>query len=167
MTTFSVTLLPAGQGDSILLEYGGPGEERRVLIDGGPARCYTQVAARLAEVPADRRRIDLLVLTHVDADHIEGVIKLVNDAGLAARIDEVWFNGHEQLPPVDELGAAQGEILSALLSARGIPLNRAFAGGAVVRRQGHPLPRVELPGGLALTVLGPDRGTLQALRTVW
>jgi beta-lactamase superfamily II metal-dependent hydrolase len=167
MTIFDLTLLPAGQGDSILLEYGDPGEPHRVLIDGGPARCYAQVSARLAELPADRRRVDLLVLTHVDADHIEGVIKLLNDAGLAAEIGEVWFNGYEQLPPDDELGAPQGEILSALLSARRIPLNTAFDGGAVARRHGAVLPRVDVPGGLALTVLGPDRATLRALRAVW
>jgi beta-lactamase superfamily II metal-dependent hydrolase len=167
MSTLDVTLLPAGQGDSILLEYGDLGERHRVLVDGGPARCYADVAARLAELPADRRRVDLLVLTHVDADHVEGVIKLVNDAGLAVEISEVWFNGYEQLPPDDELGAPQGEILSALLSARGIPLNTRFDGQAVARRNGAALPRAELPGGLALTVLGPDLATLRALRAGW
>ncbi|MEV6850666.1 hypothetical protein [Actinoplanes sp. NPDC051411] len=162
-----MSVLPAGQGDSILLEYGDPLAPHRVLVDGGPARCYDHLAARLAELPADRRHLELLVLTHVDGDHIEGVLKLVNDAGLGVRIDEAWFNGYEQLPPDDYLGPAQGEILSALLKARAIPLNAAFGGGAVCRRPGSDLPRVRLPGGLALTVLGPDLATLRALRSVW
>src|SRR4051794_611227 len=164
---FDVTVLPAAQGDAILLEYGDAVAPHRVLVDGGPARCYGCLAARLAELPADRRRLELLVLTHVDADHIEGVLQLVNDAGLGVRIDEAWFNGYEQLPPDDHLGAAQGEILSALLKARKIPLNAAFDGGAVCRRPGSDLPRVKLPGGLVLTVLGPDLATLRALRGVW
>lgn len=167
MTTFGVTLMPAGQGDSILLEYGDPEVPHRVLIDGGPARCYDLMSARLAAIPPELRRIDLLVLTHVDADHIEGVVRLVNDAQLAVDVGEVWFNGYQQLPPDEYLGAAQGEILSALLDARHIPLNTPFDGGAVARRRGAPLPEVDLPGGLTLTVLGPDEVTLRSLRKVW
>ena len=111
VSLFDLTLLPAGQGDSILLEYGDPAAPHRMLVGGGPARCYDGLAARLAELPADRRRIELLVLTHVDADHIEGVLNLVNDARPAMETGELWFNGYEQLPPDDVLGSPQGEIL--------------------------------------------------------
>jgi len=164
---FVITLLPAGQGDCLLLEYGGPDAYSRVLIDGGPARSYKAIAAKLAALPPGHRRLDLLVLTHVDADHIEGVIKLINDADLAVEVAEVWFNGYQQLPPDPHLGPAQGEILSALLDARKIPWNTAFGGGAVQRHRGSPLPRVTLPGELELTVLGPDEAALQSLRKVW
>ena len=37
--------------------------------------------------------LDLLVLTHVDADHVEGMIMLVNDANVGIDVEEVWFNG--------------------------------------------------------------------------
>jgi beta-lactamase superfamily II metal-dependent hydrolase len=167
VTGLRLALLPAGQGDSILIEYGDPAAPRRVLIDGGPSRSYRGISATLAQIPPDRRRLDLLVLTHVDADHIEGVIRLLNDAALAVEVDEVWFNGYEQLPPDDELGPPQGEILSALLERRGIPWNTVFGSAAVQRRRGDRLPRVELPDGLALTVLAPDEATLAALRPVW
>ena len=165
--SLSLTLLPAGQGDSILIEYGPPVAPRRVLVDGGPARSYGRISEKLAAIEPPLRHLDLLVMTHVDADHIEGVIKLVNDADLALEIAEVWFNGYQQLPPDDELGPAQGEILSALLERRGIPHNRAFSCAAVERQRGGPLPRVEMPGGLTLTVLAPDDITLRALRQVW
>jgi beta-lactamase superfamily II metal-dependent hydrolase len=100
----SVTLLPAGQGDSVLIEYGDAGDPRRILIDGGPARSYGGISAQFARIQPHLRRLDLLVLTHVDADHIEGVIKLLNDADLAVKIAEVWFNGYQQLPPDEYLG---------------------------------------------------------------
>jgi len=166
---FRVTLLPAGQGDSILLEYGDPAAPFRILIDGGPARCYDLVSARLAAVIRDRRRIDLLVLTHVDADHIEGVLKLVNDANLALEVGEVWFNGYQQLPSDEDdyLGPPHGEILSTLISSRDIPWNTPFNRGPVVRERTAPLPCIDLPGGLTLTVLGPDEATLRSLRSVW
>ena len=163
----SVVLLPAGQGDSVLIEYGDAQAPRRILVDGGPARSYRAISERLGKIEPSPRRLDLMVMTHVDADHIEGVIKLVNDADLAIEISEVWFNGYRQLPPDDTLGPAQGEILSALLEERRIPLNVAFSSAAVQRQRGMQLPRVELPGGLTLTVLAPDDGALRTLRRLW
>jgi len=162
-----IELLPAGHGDCILIEYGPPDSPRRVLVDGGPARSYPALAARLARIPPDRRRIDLLVVTHVDADHIEGVLRLLNDPGLAVEVGEVWFNGYRHLPPDDLLGPAQGEIVSALLLARDLPWNTSFDGGPVRRGREGPLPRRELPGGLVLTVLAPGDADLRALRRVW
>ena len=33
-------------------------------------------------------------MTHVDGDHIEGVLRLCNDASLyKLRVNEMWFNG--------------------------------------------------------------------------
>lgn len=162
-----IELLPAGHGDCILIEYGPPDAPRRILVDGGPARSYPALSARLARIPPEARRVDLLVITHVDADHIEGVVRLLNDAGLAVEIGEVWFNGYQHLPPDDLLGPAQGELVSALLRARGLAWNASFGGGPVRREPDGPLPRRELPGGLALTVLAPADADLRALRKVW
>lgn len=162
-----MTLLPAGQGDSVLIEYGDAQALRRVLVDGGPARSYGKISEQLGKIEPHLRYLDLLVMTHVDADHIEGVIKLINDADLSVEIAEVWFNGYRQLPPDDSLGPPQGEILSALLEERRIPWNRAFSSAAVQRRGGRQLPRVDMPGGLTLTVLAPDDSALRTLRRVW
>lgn len=162
-----MTLLPAGQGDSVLIEYGDAQTPRRILVDGGPTRSYRGISEQLRKIEPHLRSLDLLVMTHVDADHIEGVIKLVNDADLSVDIAEVWFNGYGQLPPDDTLGPAQGEILSALLKECRIPLNLAFSSAAVQRRGGMKLPRVEMPGGLTLTILAPDESALRTLRRLW
>jgi beta-lactamase superfamily II metal-dependent hydrolase len=159
-------LLAARHGDSVLLEYGPPDGRRRVLVDGGPHTAYPAVAARLRALPPGDRRLELLVVTHVDADHIEGVIRLLSDAELAVEVGEVWFNGYRHLP-ADELGAPQGEMLSALIEHRHIPWNARFGGGAVKRATGRPLPCRELPGGLALTVLAPTDRELRILRRDW
>lgn len=156
-------MLPARHGDALLLTWGPPGERHRLLVDGGPARAYGTVADRMAQVAAEGG-LDLLVLTHVDADHIEGTILLTNDRGVGLDIDEIWFNGPGQLS--DELSAAQGEMFAALVGAREIPFNRRFGGGAVVVRDDSPLPSRELHG-LVLTVLGPDVRALRRLRDVW
>ena len=83
-----IEMLPARHGDAILLGWGVPGDRHHMLVDGGPAPAYPDVAGRLSEL--GEAGLDLLVLTHIDADHIEGTILLVNDADLKLRIGEVW-----------------------------------------------------------------------------
>jgi hypothetical protein len=158
-----VELLPARHGDAILLGWGDD-ERHWMLVDGGPASAYGPLTARLTEV-AREGHLELLVMTHIDGDHIEGVLRLCGDAGLALDIRDIWFNGSGQL--TDELGPLQGEMLSALVAERGVPLNSPFEGRAVAARPDAPLPVHELPGGLRLTVLGPDLPTLARLRDNW
>ena len=159
-------MLPAGHGDALMLEYGAPGDRRRILIDGGPATSYEQVTRRLWELAPERRRFELLVMTHVDADHIEGVLMLLNDRAIGVDVGDVWFNGYRHLP-TDELGPPQGEMLSAVIEKRGLAWNAGFHGGPVQVDGPRPLPSVELAGGLRLTLLAPGRGELLRLRRVW
>ena len=156
-------LLPAKHGDAILLSWGSFAERHHLLIDGGPASAYSKVSERLAKIAPPN--LDLLVLTHIDADHIEGPLLLANDAGLAIGIREFWFNGPAQIAP--KLGTAQGEMLVALVGARGIPLNAAFGKAAICAPDAGARPVHRLPGGLTITVLGPDRGSLDKLSAVW
>ncbi|MEA2684952.1 MAG: hypothetical protein QOE93_147, partial [Actinomycetota bacterium] len=65
----TVEMLPAGYGDAILVTYGTEAEPHRILIDGGQARSFPAVSARLRSFNGP---IDLLVVTHVDTDHIGG-----------------------------------------------------------------------------------------------
>jgi hypothetical protein len=157
-------LLPARHGDALLITWGPHAERHRMLIDGGPASAYPKVRARLREI-VTQGPLDLLVLTHIDADHIEGTLLLTNDADLNIGICEYWFNGPAQVAP--KLGAAQGEMLAALIGARGIALNAAFGRAAICAPDAGARPAHRLPGGLALTVLGPDREDLTRLRSEW
>jgi hypothetical protein len=78
---------------------------------------------------------------------------------------EYWFNGPAQIAP--KLGTAQGEMLAALIGARGIPLNAAFDKAAICAPDAGARPVHPLPGGLTITVLGPDRGSLAKLSAEW
>ena len=61
-----------GQGDSILIETPNGNQ---VLIDGGPDN---KVLQKLGEVmPFFDKSIDMVVLTHSDADHITGLIEVL------------------------------------------------------------------------------------------
>lgn len=158
-----VEMLPARHGDAILLGWGNPDERHYMLVDGGPAPAYAGIAARLSELSGNR--LDLLVLTHVDGDHIEGTILLVNDADLKLQIGEVWCNGSHHL--VRELGPVQGEILGALIGDRGIPWNTSFGGSAILTSPSEPFPVIDLAGNLRVTVLAPDSSALRRLRDAW
>ena len=164
--TLRVEMLPAGHGDALLLEYGDRDRPHRVLVDGGPAASYRLISARIAQLSPDHRRFELLVMTHMDADHAEGVLQILNDRSLAADFGDIWFNGYRHLPK-DELGPAQAEMLSAVIEERGLAWNAGFDGGPVEADGVRNLRCVPLAGGLRLTLLTPGRAELVALRRVW
>lgn len=165
---FAIDMLPAEHGDCLWIEYGPAAAPRRLLIDGGTPGTYRALRPRIAALPPAQRRFELLVVSHVDADHIGGVLELLEDADLGASFGDIWFNGWRHLPAAEGArGAAQGERLTDLLRARRLPWNVAFDGGAVVVPAEGPLPRVTLDGGLSLTLLSPHRAGLERLRGAW
>jgi len=166
----TVELLPASYGDAILVSYGSEDKPHRLLIDGGLSSTFPAVAKRLNSFEG---RVDLLVVTHVDTDHIRGVVKLLNDDELAARIDGIWFNGFVHLERFkDLLGPIDGERLTARIVALGLPWNEGWpdpvqegVGGPVVVT-GKP-PVMKLAGGATATVLSPTPEKLARLLSVW
>ncbi|MCB2188053.1 MAG: MBL fold metallo-hydrolase [Deltaproteobacteria bacterium] len=167
---FRVEMLPALHGDCLFVEYGNEDSPRRMLIDGGPIGAYDALEARLAALPAGKKRLELLVLSHVDTDHAEGLIRLLANQPLPVKIEEVWFNGWRHLEQAHGLlGGKQGEFLSALLSRRLRPeqWNTAFQGQAVVAPADAPLPEVTLAGGMKLTLLSPTPEGLDKMKKAW
>lgn len=164
---FRIEMLPARQGDCLWIEYGEPGDVHRVLIDGGPEGTFQHLRARIEALPPAERRFELIVVSHVDRDHIAGIVPLLQARGLGVAVGDVWFNGWRHLAP-GARGPVQGEILGAVIQDQGLPWNQAFDGDAVVLAgdEGAPVTHV-LPGGLRLTLLSPDRRALDRLAPVW
>lgn len=190
-------MLPAGCGDCLWLEYGEPGKTHIVLVDGGVKDTATLLATRIQEAMnvsrASSLHIDLLVVTHIDNDHIDGILKLLEEGRLPLTFGDIWFNGNRQLanlPPPSEqenrpdklgetaeeflrpdlLGLKEGDRLSRLLadSKRKLPWNRAFQGKAAATSSEGPLPSAKmLPGGLKITLLGPPLNRLRVLANKW
>ena len=176
---FRIEMLPAAHGDSLWIEYGSGHEVHRILIDGGPAHAYPALRQRILHLPAAERRFDLLVITHIDADHIEGIIRLLLDAeALDCHFDRIWFNGRDQInavpdPAGEPLGGVQGELLGMLIAdyeqRTGTKVwNQGFAGSlAAIDRKNSALPVVDLPGDCRLTLLSPDFDRLLDLKDNW
>src|SRR3982750_4502457 len=120
-------MLPAAHGDALLVTWGSERRPHRMLVDAGALGTYRAIHDRI-EALGDLPELQLLVVTHVDGDHIEGVIRLLQDsAALRLRIGEVWFNGWPQLPESDRQGADYGEMVGALLQRGGLPWNTRFS----------------------------------------
>lgn len=67
-----IYILDVGQGDAILIQT--PFSER-ILIDGGPD---SKVAEQLSQVmPFYEKEIDVVILTHPDADHVNGLVDVL------------------------------------------------------------------------------------------
>jgi hypothetical protein len=171
MSVFTIESLPAAFGDALWIEYGEPGALRRVLIDGGVAETFELIERRLDRLPAPRR-FELLVVTHVDEDHIAGAVRLLGALrDLDVRFEDIWFNGREHLEGrrvvLDRLGAKQGEFLSALISKQTTRWNMAFDGFPAQVGDDARLPAVELEGGLRLTLLSPTGAELRSMAAKW
>ncbi|HRI66839.1 MAG TPA: hypothetical protein PK156_21480 [Polyangium sp.] len=165
-----IHMLPAAHGDCLLVEYGKANELYLILIDGGVYRTYNDVLrAKLVAMPETERRIELVVITHVDADHIEGIIKLLADESLQIDIGDIWFNGYGHLTEDAPLnfGGVQGECASALIEKRKIPWNKMTEGRSVHVPDQGPLPVFTLPGGMQLTLLSPTREKMDAMADKW
>lgn len=190
-------MLPAECGDCLWLEYGDPGEPHIMLIDGGVKNTAKRLEARIQKAIRERRasslHIDLLVVTHIDNDHIDGILKLLEEGRLPLTFGDIWFNGNRQLatlpPPTDRekrpdtlggieeeilrpdlLGLREGDRLSRVLAdpKNKLPWNKAFGGNAATTFiEGSPPPARTLPGELKLTLLGPPLNRLRILSNKW
>ncbi len=162
-------MLPAAHGDALLVEWGKGRELHRMLVDGGPAVTYRRLHDRIAALGRPRM-LDRFVVTHIDGDHLEGVVRLLQDRrDLGLRIGDVWFNGWPQLAtaPRDLLGPDQGDMLGALLIRDRQPWNESFGHAPVQVPATGDLEPVQLPGGARVTILGPGPRQLRDLRRNW
>ena len=164
---FTLEMLPAREGDCLLITWGEAHHPHRLLVDGGRRGTLPDLRDRLVALPEDERRLELLVVTHVDRDHIEGVLALLTHSDPPATFADVWFNGFHHLhnDRIETFGPVQGERLSGILRERGQPWNAAFAGRSV--EAGRCPDPVRLPGGLTVRVLAPSRNELAAFIPLW
>jgi hypothetical protein len=166
---FKILSLPARQGDCLWIEYGDRKHLRRLLIDGGTPETLDVLKSRILALPDSERCFELLVVTHVDCDHIGGVLKLLEAEIPGLKFKDIWFNGWRHLPgsAFEEFGPVQGEILSSWLDKPGRPWNQCFDQKSIAVPDTGPLPMRELDGALKLTLLSPTIDNLKALRPVW
>jgi beta-lactamase superfamily II metal-dependent hydrolase len=87
-----------GEGDCLLLNLSKDKTTYNVLIDCG--KYNTQIEGLLKHYNIDN--FNKVIVTHIDNDHIYGLIELLN-ANSELRIDDFWFNCYRHLPEQEEI----------------------------------------------------------------
>lgn len=162
---FTITALPASFGDCLWIEYGSTSTPNVILIDAGPS----VPAALKVKLEALKERggfLELVVVTHVDADHIAGMLTLLEKNFYGVPVRDFWFNGFRHLPG-EAFGEKQGERLTGLILDKEMPWNVAFDNGSLMVDDENGCPEVNLPGGAKITLLSPDASQLTKLQKHW
>ena len=134
-TVFTLEAVFAKKGDALLLHYGPWESPDWILIDGGPRGVYNQfLRPRLDQLreefeiePDDPIPFELVMVSHIDDDHVAGVIDLFEDIDDAKadnqsppyKVETLWHNSFD-----DILGNEDDEIVSrmaATAASAGIP----------------------------------------------
>jgi hypothetical protein len=128
----SLDVIRARKGDCLMLHYGTKTTPRLMLIDGGPSRVYEpNLRPRIERLRAARAGgggqplpVDVLMVSHVDDDHIQGILDLTtelreqqtNRQPLLLRVRSLWHNTFDDLLETTpgELDAAAGFGAAAL-----------------------------------------------------
>lgn len=169
---FRLEMLPACEGDCLIISWGNAAAPYRMLIDGGRKPTASRVLDYARNHDFQKGMFELFVVTHIDRDHIEGAVSLLRDDRFPPLVKQIWFNDRGDLeyaepePGFETFGALDGERLTGLIAERKIPRNLGFAPGPVAVRE-TPLPSVTLSGGLVLTLLSPDPAQLADLAKPW
>jgi beta-lactamase superfamily II metal-dependent hydrolase len=172
MAPLAVTFeaLPAAYGDSLIVTCATPAGPWRLLVDTGTDECWSSLKEHLARLPvaaSGQRHIDLVVISHIDHDHIGAAAALLSDTSLGLSFGDIWFNAPSQ--PASR-GVAEGRSLASILGGTRtqLPWNVAWHGKSVVTPDKTPF--LELPnaqGTPKITLLSPTPNSLATLFAVW
>ncbi|HKL16881.1 MAG TPA: MBL fold metallo-hydrolase [Patescibacteria group bacterium] len=85
-----VNFLNVGQGDSILIQTP---KQKNILIDGGPDKSLVFKLDNY--IPFYKRKINYIILTHPDKDHLVGLVEVLK----RYKVDKVFLNGDKNSIP--------------------------------------------------------------------
>ncbi len=197
---FTLEALEAKYGDSLLLHYGDDTDPRLIVIDGGPAAVYkAALRPRLDQIQAQRGggplEIRMLMVSHIDLDHINGVLKLTEalkkdqDASRPLPFDilTLWHNSFDDL--VGSAGATAlfhggggaaaaglgdlGAVIAGVAEGRELrkyadvlAINMNSGFDDLIQFEATAKP-LKIGGKLTFTVVGPRKRELDKLKEEW
>ncbi|ASE61837.1 ComEC/Rec2 family competence protein [Chryseobacterium indologenes] len=148
----------AGKGDSFLLTWKKD-ELHRLLIDSGIEGTYRFIGPLVR----DFGKNDYVIMTHVDYDHIGGLMKWLSDEQQPFNIETLLYINTPQLlittDSTDQVAVEHGVDLEKLLKSKGIVPNPLF-----MQIDGDNV--LDL-GGLKLQILSPSREVIMKLLKEW
>lgn len=161
---FQLEMLPAKDGDCLLVSWGNEEKLSHMVVDGGRASAYANLKIRLTEIANKGENLELYVLTHIDADHIEGALSYFKDRDKSIVPKRLWFNGYSQMMTSRRRSMKQGDDYSRHLDKLEWIYNEDFEAGIVSIESAPDTIHI---AGLKITLLSPDNAHLSALGGKW
>ena len=134
MIKTTLEVLKAGCGDCIFITIKYNKKSFHILIDGGVSATYLdfkcgypksgELKNKIECLKNANEHIDLLVITHIDDDHIGGIINwFSHDFPDKSFVKEVWFNDNVAIPQFQSTNDSKETAidLKTLLDKQGIP----------------------------------------------
>jgi beta-lactamase superfamily II metal-dependent hydrolase len=109
----NVIIFPAMNGDSLFVET----DESSVLIDGGYVSTYRKfIKPKLESLKKLNKKLNHLIVTHIDEDHISGIIKLIEENRNSEIIDiqNIWHNSYAHIKVYEDGLIFSGKTLDSL-----------------------------------------------------
>jgi beta-lactamase superfamily II metal-dependent hydrolase len=126
-----LTAFQSDKGDCLLLT--NTAGTARILVDGGmPVSYNAHVAAAMGKLQVAKKALDVVYVSHIDQDHIGGVLKMLDDEAAwrvkefqkdnpeikkptvprPPKIKEIWHNGFGEL--LNKMATPIADALSAM-----------------------------------------------------
>ncbi|REA63420.1 hypothetical protein DSL64_02945 [Dyadobacter luteus] len=156
-----VSILKAYHGDCIIIQTKDQaGNDFNIVIDGGTSKTFDSALKQSLKKLAV---IDVLLLTHIDSDHIGGLIKFVKSASFNAdKIGKYWFNSKniKFISGGDSISYEQAKSFEELLIEKGA-IKDKWSEDIYLGKT--PL----LPEGFKIEILSPTIEVLTKLKVHW
>jgi hypothetical protein len=157
-----ILFLPSGNADSIILQFHDDlGSPINICIDSGYPKNYkTLLKKAFTAIVEKGEQIDLWVITHIDSDHIGGVIAFLKDSDFPTEfVKEFWFNPSLATIPNEspKITVEQGIQLRDYLVENGKCAVEPFL---------SDLSPIDLFGG-RFTILSPNKPKFDAAVAKW
>lgn len=119
LMNISISSFKAENGDAFLLNFDN---KQNILIDMGMPKTYeNEIRQELISLNEQGQKIDLLIISHIDKDHIGGAINFLEDnkKNEIIEISEIWHNSYKHLqfnkPKVSEIQDDTNSILASII----------------------------------------------------
>jgi hypothetical protein len=177
----TLKVFKAGLGDALMLSFiGDDGKKHNILIDGGmPGEYNKHLKKEIERININDENIDLAVVTHIDLDHIGGILRLFSEESDRSLIKEIWFNSKKLIAPYinmshdaylevrmldvpkeskHNLGTKEGNTLEEILGATSIRWHNTPLVSSTTLYEMY---------GAKITILSPNMEKLSKIDKVW
>jgi beta-lactamase superfamily II metal-dependent hydrolase len=156
----NIKIFSVGSADNILINYmGNDNHVHYIVLDCGDKNNSTLLAKELNKLAT----LDLLVITHIDNDHIGGLSKFLEDGGVVKKgfIKNCWFNALSKVKSKANteglVGIKEGKLVRDTLAEK-LGIELPFV---------TDLTQTLDLFGAKLTIVSPDTECLNKMQDKW